>query len=1221
MNTFSRYFFFLFILISLAISPASTVKSQAVGGDTATYPFWIEMMQDPQVNFFEVQRAFESYWKDRPVTRSSGWKPFKRWEYMMSLRVSPTGERPSPDKPWKEYWKYQNSQKQLTDPAGNWTELGPQYLPINGSGLGRLNAIAFHPADDNIIYVGAPSGGLWKSVDGGQFWTSNTDHLPTLGVSSILVDYSNPEILYIGTGDRDAGDAHGIGVMKSTDGGQLWNLSNNGMGNVIVGKMLMHPVDHLLVYAATSDGIYRSYNGGDSWDNISPGAGNYKDLVFKPGDPNTIYAARAGLLFKSSDAGTSWVPLTNGLPGAYRGVIGVSPADPEIIYFLQSNSDSYKGLYRSADGGASFTEQSTSPNILSWGCNGGSGGQGWYDLCVAVDPLNPDIIYAGGVNIFKSVDKGQTWQISAHWWGDCDVAFTHADQHVFEWNPLNGRLYVGNDGGCFSTSDGGNEWMMISQGLAVAQVYKIGQSATVKNLVMNGYQDNGSACFADTTWRTVMGGDGMECAIDPSNPLYKYGTVYYGRVSRIYNFTNQGDIAGNGINGINEEGAWVSPFILHETDPNTMFLGLKSVWRSNNIKNLSTSTVNWTKISSNFGSGNCRALEQSPANPAMLYLIKESGKLVRTDNANAAVPVWTDLTLNLPAGISNISDIEAHPVNPNWAYLSSNGKVYKTTDKGVSWDDFSGSLPDVFFSGIAYCKGSQEGLYLSSDIGVFYRDASLEDWIPFSQGLPAASRVTEIELFYDAVDPDNNSVRAGTYGRGLWESPFYQSQPIAAFTSDFTTVPGNCNINFTDLSFGFPTSWQWTFQGGNPATSNQQNPQNISFSDPGPHDVTLVISNSIGSDTLTLPGYITVSSSLLPNPGFYASDSLFCSGQPVVSFYDTSIYCPTTWLWTFTPASVTFLNGTTASSQNPVVQFNADGQYTVTLTVGNINGSIDVSKPGMILIGGKPLPFTDDFESGKLSGKAWSVENPNNDNTWEIWNTGGNPPGTWSARMKIFSTNTMGRRDRLITPPLDLTGLDHASLQFKHAYCQYQVEYTDTLILMASDNCGQSWTVLYKGFDDGSGSFATRPPLVSNFIPSVTSDWCGSDFGSPCLSVDLSLYAGKKNVRIAFESVSFISNNIYLDDINIAQSSGIAGQSFQNGLRMYPNPASASLYVSSTEKMQQINIFDLIGNTVDIIKVNDYEAIVDVSKLRNGIYGLKVVSKHGVVFRMVQVVK
>jgi len=155
----------------------------------------------------------------------------------------------------------------------------------------------------------------------------------------------------------------------------------------------------------------------------------------------------------------------------------------------------------------------------------GTGGQAWYDLCVAVDRTNVNVIYVGGVNVFKSTNGGVSWAISAHWVGGGSTPSIHADQHDLVISPLSNRLYSGNDGGLYYTANSGSSWIDVSDGLAVAQIYKIGQSAQSRNLVINGYQDNGTAIY-DGDWRTEIGGDGMECIIDPTDSNYMYGALY-----------------------------------------------------------------------------------------------------------------------------------------------------------------------------------------------------------------------------------------------------------------------------------------------------------------------------------------------------------------------------------------------------------------------------------------------------------------------------------------------------------------------------------------------------------------------------------------------------------------------------------------------------------------------------------------------------------------------
>ena len=369
----------LFLLI-ITLFSASILNGQTQTqtppaiNDTANYPYWIEMMQDPSVNFFKVQRAFNTYWKDRPITKGCGWKPFKRWEYMMMNRINPDGSRPAADETFNAYM---TMKKSVRSSNGNWISEGPAEIPGGGpagyEGLGRLNVVGFHPTDANKIYVGSPSGGMWQSSDGGQTWESHTDTLPTLGVSAIIIDKNNPDLIFIGTGDRDAGDAPGMGVFMSTDGGQTWSISNTGMGNKTVGKLLQHPSNTQILLAATTGGVYRSTDAGANWTQSK--AGGFKDIVFKPGDPNTVYAAAGASFYRSTDNGITFIQITSGLTGGQRGTIAVTAANANYVYLLVSGNDSgFKGFYRSTDSGLNFTTRSTSPNIMDWSCDGSGTG-------------------------------------------------------------------------------------------------------------------------------------------------------------------------------------------------------------------------------------------------------------------------------------------------------------------------------------------------------------------------------------------------------------------------------------------------------------------------------------------------------------------------------------------------------------------------------------------------------------------------------------------------------------------------------------------------------------------------------------------------------------------------------------------------------------------------------------------------------------------------------
>lgn len=1201
----------LFSLLATLLS--LSVFSQPTGAlpaDAPTHPYWIEWMQDPEINFFDVQAAFNAYFEGRDLTKIKGWKPYKRWEYrMLEGKILPDGTRRPEDHVLREYEKYMAKNPGARSLAGNWTSLGPFTIPEGKGykGLGRLNAIAFDPSDPDIIWVGAPSGGLWKTTTNGNNWVSSTQELPSLGVSAILIDHVNPSVMYIGTGDRDAGDAAGIGVYRSTDGGETWEPWSNGMGNRIVGRLIMHPANHLVILAATNGGVYRTNNGGTSWTQVQ--TGNFKDIEFKPNDPTIVYAAGNGNFYRSTDTGQSFTMITSGMPGGARSAIAVTPANPSYVYVILTNDDSFKGLYRSTNSGMSFTTQSTSPNIMSWGCNGGDGGQAWYDLDIAADPVNADVIFAGGVNCFKSSTGGVVWNISSHWWGDCGVPAVHADLHVLEYNPLNNRLYAGNDGGIYYTDNQGANWTLISNGLPIGQVYKIGQSATVRDKVVNGYQDNGSSTYLGNEWRFILGGDGMECAVDPIDASYSYATIYFGYIARFYNNVNNGRVAENGFNGINESGAWITPFILDEYNPDIMYVGYKNVWRSTNIK-APTGQIAWQKISDGLAGSNghdMRVLEQSPANTAILYAARYDNKLFRSDNAKAASPIWYDLTSKLPT-TGGINDVECHPFDEDIVYLSQNNKIYRSADRGLTWENITGSLPNVAYTSIAYYKNSHEGLYVSSDLGVYYKDQYLADWVMFNSGLPVDASVTEIEIYYDA-DPANDVIRAGTYGRGLWESDVYHDSPTAGFTASETIIPPGCAIQFTDLSSGVPTSWRWEFDGATPEVSFDRNPSGITYDSNGTFMVKLVVSNEAGADSVIFADYITVSDTVLPMVEFSPDRNNVCTNG-IVYFTDNSHYCPNTWEWSFSPTTIAYKEGTSANSQHPVVEFRQSGIYTVTLTVTNNNGQATLTREDLIFAGGYDLPYEETFEMGSLEERNWTVINPDFNHTWENYFL--EEAGNHTARMKFYGYFKLGERDKLISPYLNFSQFNNVYLTFDHAYAQ-RFTQKDSLVIYISAGCEEEWVRIWANGPDGNGVFETAPMTAYEFFPVNNDDWCSLGWGADCFTLDLTAWAGDENVKIMFESFNNLGNNLYLDNITVSNTTGDKEVRPAYGtFTVYPNPTGGALtiYAADIPGNLQLEVFNASGGKILAESIpshgqDDFTRTIDLGGQPRGMYFIR----------------
>lgn len=836
---------------------------------------WVEMMQDPKANFYDIKKEFEDYWKNRPYERAKGYKQFKRWAHFVEPRVYPTGNMALASRGYayenfQEFLNNNSTAKNLATAApsattANWTPLGPFGSPANGD-AGRLQCIRFHPLGTNTIYVGTAAGGLWQSADNGTTWSTNTDQLASLGIADIAINPTNPSVMYIATGDNDAGDTYATGVLKSTDGGVTWNstgLSWTTSQIRRIGRLLINPLNPNTLIAATSVGVYRSLNAGVSWNMTL--AGNFKDAEYKPGDTTVIYAGGGGNLYKSINGGTSYTTISLGsINSLNRTAIAVTPADPNYVYVLGSKAsdNSFGGLFLSTNSAGTFSTMSTTPNLFGWNTSGtDASGQGWYDIAIGASPTNANEITVGGVNTWKSTNGGSTWTLNTHWYGGGGKPYVHADLHDVQYT--NGTTcYLGTDGGIARTTNSGSTWNTINGTMNISQQYRLGNSASTAGRIVTGHQDNGTNLSNGTAWSEIYGGDGADCFIDWSNNNIIIASYVNGDFQKS---TNGGSTWGAIQSGLTGSAAWIAPITQNPSNANIFYCGYQQVYKSTNKGGT------WTQLGSLGSSGDVLHIKVVPSNTNVIYASRAASIYKTTDGGLT----WSGITGTLPVGSVQISDIAVDNLNPNNVYVTLSGysagnKVFYSNNGGISWTNYSAGLPNIPANCIVYQNNSAGAVYVGTDVGVYYRELSMSSWMPYMSGLPNVV-VDELEIYYPT-----GKIRAATYGRGTWESNLYSNPsapPFAFYTTTYNSACINLPFAFTDASSNSPTAWSWSFPGGIPSTSTAQNP-NVTYTAAGVYTISLVSTNTVGTSS---PYTTTIS--VVTTPTAISTNTSICAGQ------------------------------------------------------------------------------------------------------------------------------------------------------------------------------------------------------------------------------------------------------------------------------------------------------------------------------------------------------
>jgi photosystem II stability/assembly factor-like uncharacterized protein len=805
------------------------------------------MMNDSNANFYDIQKSFYKYWaekekqikqiklsRDKEEEDKEGeeeeegfegeYYQFKRWEWWMEPRVYPTGKMVNIAAKTFEAWlkeKRESSLNRTSSLGGAWSPAGPYNYQIGASwspGLGRVNCIAFDPLNTNTMYVGCPAGGIWKTTNGGSIWNPLSDNIPSIGVSGIAINYSNPNQIFILTGDGDFANTYSVGILRSDDGGQNWNTTNFSFGtNMFVRgyKLLMDPSDFTIMFAVTNVGVYRTNDGWVTSTLVLNG--DFTDIEFKPGNRNTVYACSRSAFLRSTTNGTagSWSIMTTA-PGSNRLAIGVTLANTNYVYFVAGSSGGFNGLFLSTNSGTSFTMQSNSPNIMSSNPSGiddqySSISQSDYDLTIGVDPGNASVVYVGGVNLWKSTNSGINWTAKTTWaLPTSPYAYNHADQHAFEFK--GSVIYTGTDGGIYSSTDGANSFSSLNATLQITQMYRIAGTPQNSNLFLYGAQDNGTGLLnlSPASNLSIAGADGGQVRIDYTNSNKLY---FAAQLGVLYKSTDGGTTRSS-FNPPTEggHGEWVTPYIMSPVSPTTFYAGYDTVYKTTN------SGTTWTAVLP--GSVLHKAMAMGTNNTNIVYSATPFS-LYKTINGGTS---WTDITGTvLTSGTYYITSLAVSTINANVVCVSTagynvNDKLLYSNDGGVTWMDISGGLLNIQVNCVAFEPGSTiDAIYIGTDLGVYYKNNNLANCVPFKNGLPNVP----VSDFY--INTAANKIMAATYGRGAWVSDLFPPCPADYTFSGTNNFAGSqiytaSNTITSSVEFLGGTGADVTYQAGTSTT-------------------------------------------------------------------------------------------------------------------------------------------------------------------------------------------------------------------------------------------------------------------------------------------------------------------------------------------------------------------------------------------------------------------
>jgi photosystem II stability/assembly factor-like uncharacterized protein len=730
-------------------------------------------------DYFFMQRAF-------PNTESFGETYLKEIDKILENRKSNSQSLAKAEYHDNETWGVQTNgfnktKASFDEELWEWKNRGPYNIG------GRITDVEMHSSNTNTLFIGAASGGVFKSTDLGENWTPIFDDQATLSIGDIAIAPSNSNVIYVGTGESNAGGGSqtydGNGIYKSTDGGS--SFEHLGLEESrAVGHMQVHPENEDILYVAamgdlfannSERGIYRTQDGGQNWEQVlyindSTGA---IDVCMNPQNPEILYAATwervrrpdyrsyggdGSDIYKSTDGGDTWTLLSNGLPqGENIGRIGLTICDsqPNILYALIMDKTGYlDGVYRTDDHGENW-EELPSGNLSS-----NFSSYGWWFGRIKTDPQNPDRVYALGLDIYRSLNGGQSWSYAS--------SGIHVDQQSLYIHPENPSLTIaGNDGGLYISDDAGQSYTHM-ENLPISQFYTCEFDESFPERLYGGTQDNASmrTFGLENGWEAIYYGDGFGVLVDPSDNNYVYTESQYGNFVRSTSGGNYFMNATSGIN-TNDNFNWNTPFCFDPSNPDILYIGSERVYKSTNKASL------WTPISEDLTNGpatgnlvyhTISTIDVSPLNSDVIYVGTDDGNVWVSQDGGSE---WTLISEELPERW--VTRVTPHTTEAGGIYVCFSGyrhneylaHIYYSDDYGQNWEAITEGLPEIPVNDLIIDPENSTVLYCATDAGV-YRKIGDEPWHELATGMPV--------LVINDLDIHNPSrqLLAASFGRSMW---------------------------------------------------------------------------------------------------------------------------------------------------------------------------------------------------------------------------------------------------------------------------------------------------------------------------------------------------------------------------------------------------------------------------------------------------------------------